>query len=187
MKLTKTKDKILQSALDLLESGGIQAVTQLAVAKLVGISQGQLTYHFPKRTDLILALTEIAQNQVSEFIFKQSSNLHSQKDNKITSLIWSSINNPHRIRAMLGLVIEADTNDEIRKKLIDQEEKSRALIAFATGHEVTSPAVTMIHATLLGFGLLTFVKRDDNLFEHFTFAANTFKKSKPKKKSRGPK
>lgn len=47
-------------AVDILEKHGIQSLTQMEVAKGVAIPQGQLTYHFPKRTDLIMAVTDMA-------------------------------------------------------------------------------------------------------------------------------
>lgn len=184
MKIIKTKDKIIICALELLEKSGIQTVTQPAVAKLAGITQGQLTYHFPKRTDLILALSEAALTQIADFIFNQKIDNSQKKEEKIRSLIWSVIKNHARIRALLGLVTEADTNEEIRQKLLDQDEKVRLLIGFAMGVDPGDSLVTTTHATLLGFGILSFLKRDDGLQKDFIFASELLNKAAPKNKKK---
>lgn len=184
MKVVKTKDKIILCALELLEKSGIQAVTQPAVAKLAGITQGQLTYHFPKRTDMILALSEAALTQVADFIFNQRIDNSQKKDEKVRSLIWSIVKNHTRIRALLGLVTEADTNEEVRQKLLAQEEKVRLLIGFALGVDPNDSLVTTTHATLLGFGLLSFLKRDDGLLKDFVYASELLNKAAPKNKKK---
>lgn len=152
---TTTKDKIISAAVGILEELGIQALSQLAVAKKVGISQGQLTYHFPKRSDLILAATDVALNRLAESVFSES-NSSDSKD--ISELIWKLIHNHSRIRAQLGLVIEADQSSELHQKLLLQEERVRALIAFGIGVEADDPLVTFTHSTLLGFGVISFVR-----------------------------
>lgn len=186
MKILKTKDKIIVCALELLQKSGIQSVTQPAVAKLARVTQGQLTYHFPKRTDLILALSEVALTQAADFIFNQKIDHSQKKEEKIRSLIWSIMKDHARVRAMLGLVTEADTNDEVRQKLLAQEEKVRMVIGYAMGLEPDDPLVTTTHATLVGFGMLSFLKRDDNLYKDFVFASELLNKntSKSKKKER---
>lgn len=184
MKALKTKDKIIMCALQLLEKSGIQAVTQPAVAKLASITQGQLTYHFPKRTDLILALSEAALSQVADFIFNQKIDNSQKKEEKMRSLLWNIMKDHARVRALIGLVTEADTNEEVRRKLLDQEEKVRLLISFAMGVEPQNPLVTTTHATLLGFGMLSFIKRDDNLYKDFIFASELLNKTAPKNKKK---
>ncbi len=52
----KTKQKILDKALELFNSNGVMNVSQRDIANDLGISQGNLTYHFEKREDIILAL-----------------------------------------------------------------------------------------------------------------------------------
>ena len=52
----KTKDKILSAALGLFNEYGLDAVTLRQIASEVGISQGNLNYHFPKKEDIVEAL-----------------------------------------------------------------------------------------------------------------------------------
>ncbi len=52
----KTKDRILQMALLLFNERGLSQVTLRTIANEMGISQGNLNYHFKKREDLIEGL-----------------------------------------------------------------------------------------------------------------------------------
>jgi AcrR family transcriptional regulator len=52
----KTSDKILDTALCLFNRKGLAPVTLRTIAKEMGISQGNLNYHFKKRDDIIEAL-----------------------------------------------------------------------------------------------------------------------------------
>jgi AcrR family transcriptional regulator len=54
--MKKTKEIILDTSLELFNSFGLSKVTLRTVAKKMGISQGNLNYHFKKREDIIEAL-----------------------------------------------------------------------------------------------------------------------------------
>lgn len=54
--MSATKEKILRSALRLFNEHGIASITLRTIAQDVGISQGNLNYHFKKREDIIEAL-----------------------------------------------------------------------------------------------------------------------------------
>lgn len=51
--MKNTKEKILATALDLFNANGLSKVTLRTIAKKMGISQGNLNYHFKKRDDII--------------------------------------------------------------------------------------------------------------------------------------
>lgn len=52
----KTRDKILETALRLFNERGISAVSSKSISEEMGISYGNLCYHFPKKDDIILQL-----------------------------------------------------------------------------------------------------------------------------------
>ena len=54
--MKKTKQTILETALLLFNSDGLSAVTLRTIADTMGISQGNLNYHFKKREAIIEAL-----------------------------------------------------------------------------------------------------------------------------------
>ena len=55
-KMKKTREIILDTSLELFNSLGLSQVTLRTIAKKMGISQGNLNYHFKKRDDIIEGL-----------------------------------------------------------------------------------------------------------------------------------
>ena len=57
-KRPKTRDRILETALALFNQDGFAKVTTARIAAEVGISEGNLWYHFRTKRDLVVALWE---------------------------------------------------------------------------------------------------------------------------------
>ncbi len=62
----KTRDKILATSLDLFNQYGISNVSSKYVSEVMGISYGNLCYHFPKKDDIILQLYLNMQKELDE-------------------------------------------------------------------------------------------------------------------------
>jgi AcrR family transcriptional regulator len=62
-KPSSTKEKILLGSLELLNERGFAAVTVADLAAQAGISTGNLSYHFPTKRDLLLALWDRAEKR----------------------------------------------------------------------------------------------------------------------------
>jgi AcrR family transcriptional regulator len=62
----KTRDKIKHKARELFNTEGLNAVSSRHVSDALGISYGNLTYHFPKKDDLILQLYHDMQAELDE-------------------------------------------------------------------------------------------------------------------------
>ncbi len=54
----KTKERILKTALELFNLHGVEAVTTRQIAMALGMSQGNLYYHFAKKEHIVQALYE---------------------------------------------------------------------------------------------------------------------------------
>lgn len=54
----KTKERILQKAIELFNGEGVEQVTTLYISKEMGISLGNLHYHYPNRDALIKAVID---------------------------------------------------------------------------------------------------------------------------------
>ena len=52
----KTKDKILHQGLRLFNESGVDQVSALEISQSLGISYGNLTYHFNKKDEIVLTL-----------------------------------------------------------------------------------------------------------------------------------
>ncbi len=62
----KTKDKILVKALELFNKQGIGAVSSRNISDAMGISYGNLCYHYPKKRDIIEQLYFNMQKELGE-------------------------------------------------------------------------------------------------------------------------
>ena len=56
------KDEILQTAKLLFNQQSYEAVSMRDIARAVGISVGNLTYHFPRKADILLTLLSLSRN-----------------------------------------------------------------------------------------------------------------------------
>jgi AcrR family transcriptional regulator len=56
--MSKKKSEILKIALTLFNENGVDGVTLRDIAKILDISLGNLTYHFPSKSDIVFALTQ---------------------------------------------------------------------------------------------------------------------------------
>lgn len=66
MPTPSTKEKILSSSLRLFNEQGLERITTRDVAKDLGISQGNLHYHYPNKNELILALYDLFIDEVRQ-------------------------------------------------------------------------------------------------------------------------
>ena len=64
--MPSTKENILATALRLFSERGYDHVSQRDIADACGISQGNLTYHFPKKEDLVDAIISSAYSDLIE-------------------------------------------------------------------------------------------------------------------------
>lgn len=65
-----TKEKILAKGLELYNEHGISIISSRRISEELGISYGNLTYHFPKKDDIILALYLDMQQELDELFSK---------------------------------------------------------------------------------------------------------------------
>jgi len=64
----KTREKILLQTLDLFNQKGVDQVSVLEISQTMGISYGNLTYHFKKKDDLVQALYVQMQHELDAAI-----------------------------------------------------------------------------------------------------------------------
>jgi len=71
--MKNTKETILNTALELFNTNGLSKVTLRTIANTMGISQGNLNYHFKKRDDIIDELYFQLVGQIDENMLKSQS------------------------------------------------------------------------------------------------------------------
>jgi len=73
----KTKDKILLTAITLFNHSGVQGITSRHIASEMGISHGNLDYHYKTKEELILAIYDKMRVEMSDYFIARKENISS--------------------------------------------------------------------------------------------------------------
>lgn len=98
------RSRILSAAFGLVEGEGVAAMTQPRVAAAAGLRQSHLTYYFPRRADLLLAVLAYSHQRASEAV--------SNRDpfDRMAALLFDE----KRARFFLAVMIEAGADPTLR-------------------------------------------------------------------------
>ena len=151
-KRESVREKILQTAVKLLGECGIRKLAQPLIAKTAGVPQGHMTYYFPTRSHLLIAVAERSLESVVEVVLKKAASAGIKARDSL-SLVLPLIKNTSRTRMLIGLLVESDENGDLRKKLQEQTDLAYSLVAMALKREPGDVEVRIAHATLLGLGI----------------------------------
>ena len=120
----KTKDKIIATAIDLFNIHGTKAISTNHIAKEMGISPGNLYYHFRSKNDIIRSISDNFSNELG-FILKIQLDTISDFSSNLTSLFnrFFKIQQSYQFLFLEGVHL---TKKDIR--LLDNYTKLRSLI-----------------------------------------------------------
>jgi len=85
--MSDRKNDILKAALELFNKKGIDQVTTRDIAKEINISLGNLTYYFPTKNDIVLALVQEAGKAIDDALTQNGAN----PKQSILSLYYSQV------------------------------------------------------------------------------------------------
>lgn len=149
------KQNILKAGLALLKDQGFAALTQPQVAKAAGCKQSHLTYYFPTRNDLLLAIAEYSVDAtLAELSKRIAEQPHRQT---LSSVIVHNIIEGLPPRALLGLIVAADNDPAIRQQLSRLIDQVRATIKRAlekSGLDSDADATLLFHAVVIGLAVM---------------------------------
>lgn len=157
------RERILEAALHLLGEQGVTELTQPRVARAAGVTQSHLTYYFPRRHELLLA---VAQRSVERELGRLIAEVAAAPEDRLdraAQLLASALTDKRRARMMLGLIIAADEQPAIRAALRDFVARVRAMLAAATGAMgigADARKLAALHAAMVGVAVLN-LARDD--------------------------
>lgn len=149
------KEDILIAGSTLLREKGVTALTQPQIAQAANIKQSHLTYYFPKRANLLLAIAEftladLANNVATQLQAKpQGSTLADE----IAKIMIDGL--PPRV--LLGLIVAADSDPDIRKllrKLIRHVRTAMQHLLQQAGVVADDESARLFHATVLGLAVM---------------------------------
>lgn len=149
------KEDILIAGSTLLREKGVTALTQPQIAKAANIKQSHLTYYFPKRTDLLLAIAEFS-------IFSQIDSVAAQLKKKpqrgtLADAVSQIMINGFPPRVFIGLIVAADGDPDIRKllrKLTRHVRTAMQHLLQETGIAADDEAARLFHATVIGLAVM---------------------------------
>ena len=149
------KDSILNAGMTLLKVKGIAALTQPQVAKAAGVKQSHLTYYFPTRTRLLLAIAELT---ISTAMTDIAARLSEKPERATLAATLSEImisGLPPRV--IIGLIVAADAEPEIRQKLqelIDHVRTQVQMLLVKAGLAASADTALLFHATVVGLAVM---------------------------------
>jgi DNA-binding transcriptional regulator YbjK len=155
---SRLREEILDAAVRILRESGVKMLAQSRVARAAGIPQGHLTYYFPRRADLLVAVArrsvELAVQELEGFW--SSDGWRAAGDDvrrRALAIIGFLIKDRERTRMLLGLLVEAEEDAALRAVLIESFGQLRLLLARGLGRSPDDPDVEIAIATLWGLGL----------------------------------
>lgn len=110
----KTKEKILRRALELFNESGLTQVGVREIARSLEISVGNLSYHFPRKEDIVLALMEELR-AANEAVYQDYFNASPTLDRFLATLRRIFENQYH----YRGVLIGHDEINQLIKKHFD--------------------------------------------------------------------
>lgn len=168
-----TREKIIDSGVELLQSQGIAALTQPRVARAAGVSQGNLTYHFPTRDDLLVAVAEAAIERVLASL-KAIALDAAHAD--LAAVLGDVIPRQAPVRVMLGLIVAAEDNPALRAALGGLVRRVRQGIAGlleARGLDGSDEHALLTHATVIGLAVMNHARQTEASADEIAVGSRT--------------
>ena len=149
------KEDILIAGSTLLRKKGVTALTQPQIAQAANIKQSHLTYYFPKRANLLLAIAEFTLSSLMENVAAQLAVKPQGKTlvDAISKIMIEGL--PPRV--FLGLIVAADGDPDIRKllrKLIRHVRTAMQHLLQEAGIAADDEAARLFHATIIGLAVM---------------------------------
>jgi len=150
------REQILAAALAVLRDEGYLNLTQPRVAAKAGVRQSHITYYFPTRVDLLVA---VARKAVGNQLALVDSVSDSSSPHTAAEAVATVVSRADNARVLLMLVCAADTVPEVRQLFqalaTGVVEQSRKLIGSVGGHPTTE-AAELLHALIVGLAAINF-------------------------------
>jgi len=158
---TDIRTRILDAAERLLETQGAKAFGQTRVARAAGVKQGNITYHFPKKADLVAAVVERVNERRLAELQQLVDSAHQLAPEKLRALVFERLpslaTEVKRSRVMLALLVEAQHDPSIARLLSSvnarQRETLAALLHRSPGDLDLELALTTISGLSLHYAL----------------------------------
>jgi len=155
------RSRILEAGVELLQTQGIAMLTQPRIAKAAGVSQSHLTYYFPTRNQLLLAIAETAIERVVDGLLTATRGRGAED---LARQLGELLPRQAPVRVLLGLIVAADSEPELRSALaglIARVRERFGELLGARGLPVTPDRLLVLHAGLVGLAVMNLARQSD--------------------------
>lgn len=155
--LRPVPERILAAALQLLESQGLPALSQARVAQAAGVRQSHLTYYFPTRKDLLLAIVGRIHARMTQALSLPAAEGGPASLAEFRDFLAATVHQPLMGRLMAALMAAADEDPSLRRWLLDFDQEVLGLMRADFGRFDVHPAeddLMLFSSTMLGAALM---------------------------------
>ncbi|PWW24957.1 TetR family transcriptional regulator [Geodermatophilus normandii] len=148
------REAIVAAALDVIQEEGLSGFTQPRVARRAGLRQSHLTYYFPTRADLLLAVADEAVRRRIEALRTAVS--AEDPAAKVAGLVEVLVD-PRQTRILTALTQSADADPGVRRAFAALGAGIAPLgaeLISSFGAEPTEASLALLQATSTGIAVL---------------------------------
>ena len=153
--------RILSAASRLLVDSGFGALTQPRVSRAAGVSQSHLTYYFPRRADLILAVARHALAETIREVRASAEERPQQRFAHTVEALARRVSDQRVVRLMVGLVVASESDRGIKGSLAafiaTVRDMLRELLQ-EIGIDADAHTVAGIHSLAVGLAVLNLAR-----------------------------
>jgi len=156
------RKRILDTAYDLLAEHGAAYLTQPHVSRAAGVRQSHLTYYFPRRSDLLVALARHSMEFLANPLIPEAR--RAAVGPVLGEVFLQALTDRRRVRAILGLIAAADEDPGVRDALRDLVHRVRERISelfVSLGLPGEPDTIAVVHTFIVGAGVLHHARADD--------------------------
>ncbi|MCC5949255.1 MAG: TetR/AcrR family transcriptional regulator [Nitriliruptoraceae bacterium] len=153
-----TRERILDAALGVLREVGHGGFSVPRVAEAASVYQGNVTYYFPTRADLLVAMADRAVVQYREAFRLELAELDASDSAWAEDLIrWLQADAivPETVRLFPELWSLANSAEDIGVAVCRLYETAVDALIEALGHDPTDPATTELRAVVFAIGVVS--------------------------------
>ncbi|MDP3278358.1 MAG: TetR/AcrR family transcriptional regulator [Deltaproteobacteria bacterium] len=159
------RERIVSSALRLMKTAGVKKFAQPQVAKEAGIPQGHLTYYFPRKLDLVLAVAEqhlaaiLRDDELMASIYENEDDgrMDGPTLDSALTLLSSIASDMPKTRVLLGLIAESDSDRDVAQELAPSLGRTvrqmRIMLARVLNRAPDDEDVWLVQAALVGLSV----------------------------------
>jgi AcrR family transcriptional regulator len=163
------REKVIAAGLWVLREEGMVAFTQPRVCRQAGVRQSHLTYYFPTRTDLLVAVAERAvEDRLAVIAVSVDDSI--DEPHVAAASVARAIASTKDNRAFLALAEAADQEPRVQaafRGLADAVAGRASRLLTQLGIEPTDAAVRLVHSLTVGAAVLG-VARGEEVEAHAT-------------------